>query len=85
MICVVNCYGQPAQLQPLARAVQTSAVGVVRLMVGGLAFDGLNELRSGPDEVRVQARGRLVCRQGRNAFPSPYCNSLAFANATHLQ
>jgi hypothetical protein len=82
--CLVLCYWQPTEAQQLARVGQTRGDGMVRLMLGGPRLTGWNELPGTSCGATVSARGRCLWRGGRNAFPSPYCNSLAPANATHL-
>jgi hypothetical protein len=57
MICVVNCYGQHAHAQPLAKAVQTGAVGVVRLMAGERRLTGRGDAQRGGTR-RGRGRGR---------------------------
>jgi len=55
MTAVVLCYGQPAQAQQLARAGQTVGVGMVRLVLGELAFDG-------PERAAQRTAGRPCAR-----------------------
>jgi hypothetical protein len=92
MTTFVLCYGQPAHAQSLARVGQTGAVGPAGMVLGEVACDVPMGRRSGLRRARARARGRSMCRGDRNAyasctnyFPPPYCNSLAFANAAHLQ
>ena len=60
MICVINCYGQRAHAQQLARVGQTTGVGMAGMTLGEVACDGLHELRSGLHEARARARGRCL-------------------------
>ena len=70
MICVVNCYGQRAHAQPLARVGQTSGVRPAGMTLGEVACDVPDGLRGGCCEARARARGRCLCCAGRNAFTS---------------
>jgi hypothetical protein len=74
MTMFVLCYGQRAQPQPLARVVQTGAVGMVRLMVGELAFGVPNRLRSGHRAGHAHVRGDCIQSKGRNAFHTLLAN-----------
>lgn len=70
MICVVNCYGQRAHAQQLARVGQTERDGTASLWVGERRLTGRRDARRALQGVAGGARGRLVCRGGRNAFTS---------------
>jgi len=83
MTCLVLCYWQPTEAQPLARVGQTRGEGMVRLMVGGPRLTGWNELPSASCGAAVSARGRCLCREGRNAFTS-CTNYFPHLIATHL-
>ncbi len=75
MICVVNCYGQRTQPQPLARAVQTERDGMVRLLVGERRLTGHEGHGAGWLTAHIHARGDCIQSKGRNAFTS-YTNYL---------
>ena len=64
MICVVNCYGQRAHTQPLARVGQTAGVGMAGMTLGGATFDVPMGRRSGAAGTScgaaAGARGHLV-------------------------
>jgi hypothetical protein len=95
MICVVLRYGQPTQPQPLARAVQTGGVAMVRLMVGEVACDvpmgrtrgakGRGHTTLAADHTTLAAgstrRGRAVvsCVAGAVTNPIPYYGTRVFA------
>ena len=66
MTRVVLCYGQRAEAQQLAGAGQTAGVGMVRLVLGEVAFDGPRERPAGVLGVPARARGDCIQSRGRN-------------------
>jgi len=73
MTMFVLCYWQGARAQWLARVGQTCAVGVVRLMVGGLAFDvpmgrpaRSGECSAGHAHVRGDCIQSVACNESKS-------------------
>ena len=68
MICVVNCYGQRAAYQRLARAGQTVGVGSAGTVLGGVACGVPMGRTAGARAGHAHVRGDCIQSKGRNAF-----------------